>query len=506
MTCFNRVVAGFIVLMLPLMNCRTLPWDTGGPGFETEGYKPVSIDVKNTSSTGEDVFDSNRADSNEETDHSDGEKPVVEKIPPNAVKETTKSKTGRNIDTYFYGSELIRQTVYLNGKKTSRITLRGNATIKHGGVTIRAPVAVVDGGVKGYLRGGVTIYDQESGIRLTAATGTYDRESETVRLTGSPYLLSQKKGQKPTRITCQRIERDLAEKKAYLKGDVRIHHQGWNVLASEAVYTDETSTVVMDKNPVILGVEEFMTGNLLSYNTDTKEIILDGKAFYSSMNSEENDPPGLEEFARSPKRQSLYPGVQSVSSDRMKYNFADSKKPKLDIVGEVIFTDDYRLMFAPEFRASGDKMNHIEGFSVQMTDTVEDVQVVAGKLDYHKDKKLLVLTEKPVVNFLKEDAIEPGKLTQPDKDQISAVLSAEYIERDMDKQETSARGNVIITQNNDQARGEQAFYSEKEGSILMTGSPVLERDGAKISCREILMYPDEQRVKFEKNIKGVILD
>ena len=100
----------------------------------------------------------------------------------------TKTDRGREIVTRFYGAELIRQRIYINGKPEWRIQLRGNATIRHGNVLIRAPSITIDAGKYGKMTGGVQIYDSDNGIFIRAAQGVYNRDKETVQLLGWPYM------------------------------------------------------------------------------------------------------------------------------------------------------------------------------------------------------------------------------------------------------------------------------------------------------------------------------
>ena len=453
------------------------------------------------------------------------EKPIdPEKDSKLQIEQKAKTDRGRDIVTRFYGAELVRQRIYLNGKPEWRIQLRGNATIRHGNVLIRAPSITIDAGKYGKMTGGVQIYDSENGIFIRASRGVYNRDKETVQLLGWPYMRIKKKGQETTHITCVRMERDLAEKVAYLKEDVRIHHSDYNILADTASYTDAKELIEIPDNPRILGKGEYLTGNRILYYTGEEKAILEGKTLYATYEPEKIVTQDLETYARlhGPLREKAMeearkeaerrgqplpdqpqkekkpsgPVLQILSADRIEHLFADKKNPVTRITGNVIFTDPTRELRSPALVGTGPSMAVLStDQGVEFIDKEENIRVKAREMEYKRQEQFLTLTGDPLVEFLDEKTGE-----------VTGTLTGAFIERDFQSEVTLARGNVELNRGEDKARGEIARFEEKEGYLEFIGNPRIYRDGSWIQCSLVRMYPDQDRIVFEKNIQGAIVE
>ncbi|HBS06376.1 MAG TPA: hypothetical protein DEA96_15515, partial [Leptospiraceae bacterium] len=484
----ERAQAGRIYLRIPVLlltgllttnGCQSIQ-DLFQPTEETGDYNfpwdgPLNEEGVEGSETG---------DPTNVTENTDPE-PSPESIDPEKdsrlqIEDKTKTDRGREIVTRFYGAELIRQRIYINGKPEWRIQLRGNATIRHGNVLIRAPSITIDAGKYGKMTGGVQIYDSDNGIFIRAAQGVYNRDKETVQLLGWPYMRIKKPGQETTHITCVKMERDLAEKIAYLKEDVRIHHSDYNILADKASYTDAKEMIEIPDNPRILGKGEYLTGDRILYYTGEEKAILEGKTLYATYEPETITVPNLENYARlnGPLREKAIeearkeaekrgetlpdpdaeqkkptgPVLQVLSADRIEHLFADKKNPVTKITGNVIFTDPTRELRSPALVGTGPSMAVLStDQGVEFIDKEENIRVKSREMEYKRQEQFLTLTGDPLVEFLDEETGE-----------VTGTLTGAFIERDFQAEVTLARGNVELNRGEDRARGEIARYEEKD--------------------------------------------
>lgn len=471
------------------------------------------------------------------------------------LEKKQKTQRGREIVTRFYGAELIRQRIYINGKPEWRIQLRGNATIEHGNVLIRAPAITIDAGKYGRMSGGVRIYDSESGIFIRASRGVYNGEKEIVQLLGWPYMRIKKQGQETTHVTCVRMERDLAAEVAYLKEDVRIHHSDYNILADQASYTDEKEVIEIPGKPRILGKGEYLTGDRILYYTGEEKAILEGRTIYATYEPEKVETSNLETYARThgpisdraireaekraprqnpaekpredyrnnsgrdsskdaqdatdvpdiasfqdgdptSSKKPSGPVLQVLSADRIEHNFSDKKNPITRIEGNVVFTDPDRELRSPLLIGTGPSMATLStDQGVELIDRKENIRVKSREMEYKRVEQFLTLTGDPLVEFLDEETGE-----------VTGTLTGAFIERDFQAEVTLARGNVELNRGQDRARGEIARYEEKNGYLEFLGNPRVFRDGSWIQCSLVRMYPDEDRIVFEKNITGAIVE
>lgn len=511
----------FIVFAFP--GCGTLQSLWERPSDSADYNFPWDGPLKEQESENQKPTDSRNPATDEKTQELAAEKIQPEKDSRLQYEKKQKTERGREIVTRFYGAELVRQRIYLNGKPEWRIQLRGNATITHGSVLIRAPSITIDAGKYGKMTGGVQIYDSENGIFIRASHGVYNRDKEIVQLLGWPYMRIKKPGQQTTHITCVRMERDLAAEVAYLKEDVRIHHSDYNILADVASYTDEKELIEIPGNPRILGKGEYLTGDKILYYTGEEKAILEGRTLYATYEPEKINTPNLEEYARThgpvsekalkearekaresgqtvpeekPEKKDQSPVLQILSADRIEHTFADKKNPVTRIEGNVVFTDPTRELHSPLLIGSGPSLATLStDQGVEFIDKEENIRVKSREMEYKRQEQFLTLTGDPLVEFLDADTGE-----------VTGTLTGAFIERDFQAEVTLARGNVELNRGQEKARGEIARYEEKEGYLEFIGNPRIYRDGSWIQCSLVRMYPDQDRIIFEKNIRGAVVE
>ena len=485
-----------------------------------------------------------------------GERTVQEVSPDKSLPQpvmTDNSATGRrkSVPTQFYAAELVREPVVIDGKPGFRMILRGDATIVHDDTTLKAPLIYLDPGNEGRLVGGVTITDREQGLTLRAASGSYSRAKEFVSIEGLPRIEIRQGGGKPVIVTTNLLKRDLAEKKSYLDGDVRMHGERWSLLADRGVLSDDTGIMLFEKEPVLIGRDIYMSGGNIEYLTKEKKVVLKDRPFARLIMVERTEaksavqeswqrslrpetqaylktlprgmdpktlPPEIQEQlrraseeAQRQERQKKEPANPSRASDaaadqgtainerrvlydlsagRIEYRF--DEKGEAHLLGGVKITSETRSLYGEQFRLSGAGLSIIEADrGVKLIDRKEKMEINARLMRYDTKKRWLWLSGTPVVELQEKNG--PG---------IRARLEAAVIERDMEKEITLARGNVHLKRKAEEAIAEIAVFREKEQKIDLTGRPFLLRGGVWVRCKKIQMLSNPDSVIFEEDLSG----
>jgi lipopolysaccharide export system protein LptA len=117
---------------------------------------------------------------------------------------------------------------------------------------------------------------------------------------------------------------------------------------------------------------------------------------------------------------------------------------------------------------------------------------IFGKLFEHiEEKGYTHITEDPKIEFMNKSG------------EVSSTLTTVELERFDDRKEIVARGDVQILSESGIIRGQFATYYEEEKKILVNGNPSIERDGSKISCGLIIIYPDTNRILLSDGLGNI---
>lgn len=435
----------------------------------------------------------------------------------NVIVDEAPDRQGRPVRTYFYGAELIREKVEVDGIPVTRVSIVGGATIQHQGVYIVAPRIELVAGQKGRCVGGVTVRDPKNGVTIRAASAEYDRGQQRVELSGRPYLIQNRKGSKPTLVTTTAMVRDLAKSESILEGDVRIIQGEITIIGDRGRLIDAENRLILEDNPMIIGRDQFLVGKNLIYYLNNREIHLDGDVLQYGRQFEEvtvEAPPvkdsdrviPLENFARNgarifdpagTRRTEKRAVLSLMSSQRIIYRFdAGGQGPQSEVQGDVLLTRGPLLIRTPSLLADGDDFSRIHTEKgVFMHDKEQHIKVRAGTMEFQRKEEHLRLESDPQIEFLKKDTGE-----------TTATLYGAVIERDFKEGRTQARGDVRIVRETYTASGELATYHEREDVVILEGDPRLKDQGGEISCEKVLLYPKKNRVLLMNRITGFRLD
>jgi lipopolysaccharide export system protein LptA len=128
----------------------------------------------------------------------------------------------------------------------------------------------------------------------------------------------------------------------------------------------------------------------------------------------------------------------------------------------------------------------------------EPIEIVSDRMEAFNEKKLVVFSGKAVATQvdikLKTDRIS---LYYKKSNEKKEKIGKQEVETAGDLEKIEAKGNVVITQKEISATGDEAVYYQEDARIVMTGNPVL-REGKNVikGCR-VIFYVNENRGKVE---------
>ena len=463
------------------------------------------------------------------------------------LTDHSSTKRRQSVTTEFYAAELVRESVVIDNKPGFRLTLRGGATIIHDDTVLKAPTIYLDPGNEGRLVGGVTVINREQGVTLRAESGSYSRANEFVKIEGLPQIEISRSGDKPVFATTSLIRRDMAEKKSYLDGDIRMHGEKWSLLADQAILSDDTGIMVFEKQPIVIGRDIYLSGGDIQYLTREKKIVLTDRPFARLMMIEKGKSPSplkpetqayLKGLPSNTDPKTLPPEIQeelrkaaekvqaqkdeadsqrkndsqqgrvtaddeserrveyNLSAGQIEYIFGDTTQAILK--DQVLITSEVRILSGDEFRMSGQGLSIIEADrGVKMIDNKEKMEITARKMRYDTKKKWLWLSGSPVVELYEKQSIATVPV-------LRARLEAAVIERDMDNEVTLARGSVHLKRKQEEAIAEIAELNEKDQTMNLLGRPFLLRGSLWVRCKKIQMLSNPDRIVFEEDVSGGI--
>jgi len=128
----------------------------------------------------------------------------------------------------------------------------------------------------------------------------------------------------------------------------------------------------------------------------------------------------------------------------------------------------------------------------------EPIEIVSDKMEAFQEKNMIVFSGKAVATQgdikLKTDRLSIFyKKSNEKKDKIGKQEVAEAGDLDI----IEAKGNVIITQKDLVATGEEAVYTQESAQFVLTGKPVLQQGKNVIKGCRVIVYANENKGTVE---------
>jgi lipopolysaccharide export system protein LptA len=395
------------------------------------------------------------------------------------------------IPTSWGGGALIQEEKEFQGFPVTAYSLSEGAWILHRKIKLSANLIEIIGSdaVSGTLKGNVRVEDSENKITLTAQKGLYDKLKETIILDGRPTLFYYNSENKLTRLTAPKILRYMSEDKIALEGGVILQDPDYTILCESATYFEKAAELKMDNNPFIFGNNIFLSGNIAVYNNNTKITKLEGNTIIVRRSSDEktDEDTNQETQKKEELKVSYFAGNKLEVISKL-----SNREERIELTGDSkVIQEDYQF--------SGDNLSAF-GINYKNLKSNEDFIFfdkksnikIFGKLFEHiEEKGYTHITEDPKIEFMNKSG------------EVSSTLTTVELERFDERKEIVARGDVQILSESGIIRGQFATYYEEEKKILVNGNPSIERDGSKISCGLIIIYPETNRILLSDGLGNI---
>ncbi len=420
-------------------------------------------------------------------------------IPPLQIIETdkniqlnsdTKKTSGAKIPTSWGGGSLTQEEKDYQGFPVTVYSLSEGAWILHRKIKLTANTIEIIGSdaVSGSLKGNVKVEDSENKVTLTAQKGFYDKLMETISLEGRPTLYYYNSENKLTKLIAPKIIRYMNEDKIGLEGGVILQDPDFTIICKRATYLEKESVLEMDEHPLIFGNNIFLTGNLATYNNNTKLTTLTGDTLIVRRSVEEKKEGEADLDSKESKEvRTILTGnkleIFSKSGDREER--VDLTEKSKVIQEDYLFTGEMISAYGLNYKNLNSKDDFI------FYDKKSNIKIFGKLFEHIEEKGYTHITEEPKIEFMDK------------KGEVSSTLTSVELERFTERKEVVARGDVLINSENGTIRGQYATYNEEEKKILVEGNPTIEREGTKISCGLIIIYPENNRILMSDGLGNI---
>ncbi len=173
------------------------------------------------------------------------------------------------------------------GKERNSTSLTGNAKVSVDSLSIYGERIELYGKDYRYIKasGNVTGEDTEKGFTFSAASLSYDRETEVAEFMGQAKVEDTKN---KVETAAERIEYNQKNEMILLQMDVKLKSKDITCDSLFAVYNRNTSMLELTGKPTVKkGKDEFKAARI-SVNIDTEDIKLEGKVSGSVTEEKEN--------------------------------------------------------------------------------------------------------------------------------------------------------------------------------------------------------------------------
>lgn len=177
-----------------------------------------------------------------------------------------------------------------------------------------------------------------------------------------------------------------------------------------------------------------------------------------------------------------------IKGDRFEIN---NKENVAIYTGNVVATHMDTVLKCDKLKAYGENELVYGDGNVNWVDKSQELTLTCGHVEYKKNKKYILATEKPV-------------LTMTDSKKNKTIIKSEKLEMFGDKKEAIAYDNVNITRDDVKAICKKAFYYDKEEKIILEGEPIAWQKKNEFRGSKMIIYLKDERLIIDSNVKTVI--
>ncbi len=499
-----------VMLSLAMSNCRSGGWIDPAPldfarmpGAEdvTEPEQPQAVvEVTGVSEAGAgDTILLEPKSGDFEPDPKNRMKADTNEPSPEQIEEEKKLYPVR-----YSARRLIREKKYipLIQKNGILITLQGAAKVNHSATQLLAHTIYVIGenGEIVLIKHPLKIIDRENETVLTAGYGEYRRYGRKAYVKKNPRI-EYGSGREKLQMEADVMNHYFQSGVTKAEGNVKIYKQDMVGYGTEAVYERDKDRANLTGNPRIFDKENVYSAKNMYFFRKQEKVLLqkEVKVLITQVEGKNDENDGskvittvesdLAEYVTG-SRIYLKKKVTFIGTAQRPVHVTreDSETTCLHLVGwgeglqELEMRDSIEIVYKRDgTRLYGEKAHY---WKVPGTVKVESVTTEAG------EKK------RPYAVFFNKKKKKTGK------------LSAESMERNLAVNKTYARGDVEVELYSadpgqvTRLHGQWAEMSEEKSEVYLYGDPYIDQGNEKIYAREIVVFPDENRVELIGSLHG----
>ncbi len=416
-----------------------------------------------------------------------------------ASRQRAKKSGSKPLPVTYSGDEFIREV--LPGKSVKEgtvVTIKGNASIKRGTMTLNANTIKIFGEDAAYARasGNLRIGDQNSHSRLDARLAEFYKLENKIVISGAP-VLEQKNARTGDRtfLRCREMERLLDRQLVICHGDISLTNREGSVFAGQAVYDEKKQTIELTQQPRAFSGDNILLGEKIIYyhTTGNIEVINEVRLFLTDAANKKDSIATVTtvidaDYALAERGEAVYLRQKiTLTGNRVKVSRSDANAwaAKIEVWG------------------SG-------GEEILATDRVELVNHSDGSLVTGENLRFFKIAGIAIMKTAEKDGkkIRPQAIFHNKQGQPSGIVNAETLERNALLNRSQARGNVEMTipreSGNILIRGEWADIDEQKQLVTVRGNPYLDDSAGKIHARQILLFAAEKRFELIGPIQGAM--
>jgi lipopolysaccharide assembly outer membrane protein LptD (OstA) len=226
----------------------------------------------------------------------------------------------------------------------------------------------------------------------------------------------------------------------------------------------------------------YLTADRISFNPDTKNAVIEGNVRI--------------------KREGMITSTEKIKMDlnediaTFESRTTFKKKGSLlkAVSAEALLDDDIVFLYG----------------SVEVTQKSKSVTSLSGKYDDNAATITLTGGVKAVIeklkNIIKKKTADVYS-SEEEKRSLSTktVLTCDKLIIETENNDATAYGNVYLTQKDQEAKSEQAVYTESDGIIIMTGNVFMKKEKDWVKANKVIVSVDKERFEAVGNAETTFM-
>ncbi len=274
---------------------------------------------------------------------------------------------------------------------------------------------------------------------LTAPKAKAYRHSEIVEVFGpgiKAYLELSRLSKNPdrpksewTRMTAKHMKYMPKEKRSIIRGDIELHQKNQSIYAQDISIDYDRSVADISNNVKVVRTDGYLTADFLQYYSDEERFEADGHVYLNLTEVE------IKTEIKA-KHASLY----------------------TDITKDIVISGNVETVQGKKYAVA---QNGVYSQQKKELDLRGDVKAV-----FEKAKAIL-----------KEDTSEKLKSEEGRKIlEEKTILTADELVFSTETGDARAKGSVVVTQKNREAKADSAVYNEQDEIIILTGDVFMKKE------------------------------